>query len=108
QDLSRRRVVTEAIGDGCHRADRRVVEASLEPDYSECGVAVRDSDPELKVVPAFLPPLGKLVDATAHRDCHPNCTNGAVGTGERIVEEDHQPVAGEALERALEPDDQVT
>jgi hypothetical protein len=32
----------------------------------------------------------------------PDGAFGRIGTGQRIVEEHHQPVAGEAVERALE------
>ena len=39
-----------------HRADRRVVEASLEADRAERGVAVRDADAEAELV-AEAPPF---------------------------------------------------
>ena len=50
---------------------------------------------------ALAPPRGELVDAVAHGHRHAHRTLHRVGHDDRIVEEDHHPVAREALEGAL-------
>ena len=88
-------------------ADRRVVEAPLEADAAERGESLRDADPEAEVVAAPAPAVGELGDPVAHRHGHRDGPLGGVVDGQRVVEEHHEPVAGEALERALEPVDEL-
>ena len=54
-----------------------------------------------------VPPLGERRDAVAHGHRHLDGALGGVGTRERIVEEGHQPVAREAVERSLEAVDEI-
>ena len=56
----------------------------------------------MEVVAHPRPALVQLVDAVSHRHGHLHRPGGSVRARERVVEEDHQPVAGEALQRALE------
>ena len=53
------------------------------------------------------PGLGQPADPRAHRQRHPDRAQSPVVAADRVVEEHHQTVAGEPLERALEPEDQV-
>ena len=91
----------EPAGEVRDGADGGVVEAPLEADRAERGVALRDPDAEVELVALPAPALGQLGDAVAHRHRHPHGPLRRVGTGQRIVEEHHDPVAGEALERPL-------
>ena len=51
-------------------------------------------------------PAPSAGDDVAHRDRHADGALGGVGHRDRIVEEDHHAVAGEALERALVGEDE--
>ena len=101
------RLVAEPGRDVRDAADGRVVGPPLEPDPAERRVALGDPDAEAEIVPAPAPLLLQLRDARAHRDRHPHGALRRVVARDRIVEEHHQPIAGESLERALEPVDQV-
>ena len=87
--------------------DRRVVVPALEADPAQGGVALGDPDAEGEVVALASPGLRQAADPGPHRDAHPDRARRTVVAAHRVVEEDHQPVAGEPLERALEPEDQV-
>src|SRR6266487_3937886 len=97
----------EARGQIRHRADGAVVDAPLEADRPERRVAVRDADAEVEVEAGFLPADRKLGHAPAHGRGHPHGPFGRVRHGRWIVEEDHHPVAGETLERALPLEDEL-
>src|SRR5437762_3294564 len=92
------------VGD---RADRAVVPAALEADGADGRVALRDADPEVQLVPALAPPAQERRHAVTHRQRHPNGALGRVGHWNRVIEEDHHAVAGEALERALLLEDEL-
>ena len=92
----------QARGQVGDRADRGVVEPALEADPPQRRVAHRDPDPEAQLVPLPAPAPRQLGHPLAHRDGHPHRPLGVVGLGHRVVEEHHQPVAREVLDRAPE------
>jgi hypothetical protein len=68
-----------------------------------------DSDPrsEAELVAALLPALGQLPDALAQRNGQTRRFELRLGDRHRVVEEDHDPVAREVLERAPVSGDQL-
>ena len=82
-------------------ADRGVVEAAFEADPAESREALGDPLPEGEVVAFAAPPNGQLVHRIADLQRHADGALGGVVVRDRIVEEHHDPVAGEPLERAL-------
>src|SRR5712691_5524118 len=92
------------VGD---RTDRAVVPAALEADGADGRVALRDADPEVQLVPPLAPPAQERRHAVTHRQRHPDGALGGVGHWNRVIEEDHHAVAGEALERALVLEDEL-
>ena len=78
-----------------------VVEAALEAECAEGGEALRDADAEVELVAA----LRQRARSGANCACIASAMRAARAAGvrhrHRIVEEDHDAVAGEALERAL-------
>ncbi len=85
-----------------HRPDRRIVPPALEADPPERRVALRDADAEAEVVAAGPPARGEPLDPLAHGDRHPDRARRGVRARRRVVEEDHEPVAGEMLQGAPE------
>ena len=86
------------IGDA---ADRGVVEAAFEADPAERRETLSDPLPESEIVAFTTPPNGQLVHRIADLQRHPDGALCGVVVWDRIVEEHHDPVAGEPLERAL-------
>ena len=63
---------------------------------------------EVQLVAQAAPGLGQLPHAVAHRDGEPHGARGGIRAGQRVVEEGGQPpVAGEAVDRGLEPVQQL-
>ena len=60
----------------------------------------------LAAVTALPPARGHVLESLPHRDRHADRPRGVVGLEIRVVEEGHEAVAGEVLERALVLDDQ--
>ena len=85
-----------------------VVVAALEPDPAHRRVAGRDPHPDLQDVAAPPPLLADLGEALPDRDREPDRARRVVVLELRVVEEHHEPVAGEVLERPLELDDEPT
>ena len=107
EDLPRVGVSAQAGGEVGDTADRGVVVAPLETDPAQGRVALRDPDAEREVVTLAGPRLREALDPRAHRDRHPDRARRSVVAPHRVVEEHHQAVAGEPLEGAFEPEDQV-
>ena len=107
QDLARPGLGAQPRGEVRHVADGRVVEPALVSDAPERGVALRHADGEGQVMAPALPLLGQRRDAVAHGDRHLDGALRGVGTRERVVEEGHQAVAGEAVERPLVAVDEI-
>ena len=82
-------------------ADRGVVEAALEADPAEGRKALGDTDSQGEVMAVAEPAGGKLAHGVPELQRHPDRTLGRVVTRDRVVEEHHDPVTGEPLERAF-------
>src|SRR2546425_726802 len=101
ENLIRRRLGAQAVGEVGHAADGGVVLPPLEADRADRRVALRDAHAEVEVVAAPAPFGAEHPDPGSHGLGH---TDGAllrVRDRHRVVEEDHHAVAGEALKGAL-------
>ena len=101
EDLSRLRLRAEARSEVHDRSHRPVIEASLETDRADSGVALRYTSAEVELITKFAPLGDELCHASSHGERHHDCTLGRVRYWHRIVEKDHHPVASKTLERAF-------
>ena len=62
--------------------------------------------PTWRMWPQAAPVFGDADEPFPDRDRHPDRPRGVVFLGHRVVEEDHDPVAGEMLEGAFVLDDE--
>src|SRR5437763_12090297 len=79
EDLAVARLLAEPRAEVRHGADRRVVEASLEADAADGGVAHRDAGPEAEGVPAPAPLGQQRRHGVAHRYRHADGAGRGVG-----------------------------
>src|SRR2546428_5746277 len=70
------------------------------PTAARAGVTGRGPEPRAELVPPPAPPASQLPKAFAHRDRASNGLSFESGRRHRIVEKDHDAVAGQMLERA--------
>src|SRR6516162_4864462 len=75
---------------------------ALVADAAQGRVSRSDADAEAELVAEPAPLADQSSDAFAHFDRHAYRALSRIGTGDRIVEDDQQAVAGEMLQRALE------
>src|SRR5258707_14937276 len=78
----------------------------LEADLSERRVARSNADSETERVTLAVPLLGQSVDALAHIERQSHGALGMLGARKRVVENDHDSVAEEPLERTLVAEDE--
>ena len=107
QDLPPAGARAEAAGEIRHRPEGTVVVAAFEPDPSESRISGLDSDAEPELGSALPPPFGQLGELLLGREREPDGLELMVLEGDRVVEEDHHPVACEMLEGAAERGDQL-
>src|SRR5215469_13590708 len=93
---------TKTGGDIAHRADRRVAGALGEPDLAQRRVALRNTGAKAQVATTLAPGGDQRAGRLAHRYCHLDRALRRVRTGDWVVEEHHDPVARELVERPLE------
>src|SRR5262249_33325739 len=95
-------MVAETGGEICDRSSRRILETSLKTNAPKRRIAVGDAYPKAEIVTMRPPVCGELCNLIAHLDCHLHgpCPWGR--TRQRIVEQNHEPIAGKALDCALE------
>src|SRR5512132_747995 len=107
QDLPRRCPSAEPRGEIRHRSEDAVVVATLESDAADGRVASLDADsePELRTAPT--PDLSQPREPLLCGEREPNGLQFVICDRERIVEEDHQPVACKVLERPFVGGDEV-
>src|SRR5262249_28414801 len=77
----------------------------LEPDLAESCVARSDSNSETEKMTLARPRLRQLVNLPAHIQRQANGALGVIGTGNRIVKDDHDPVPQDPFQRAFISDD---
>ena len=108
QHLAALCLAAQAGGEVHHRADGRVLEATLEADLAAGREAGGDAHSESQVVPATLPLVGQPLGAVAHGQAKGHSASFGLLAGDRVVEEDHHSVAGELREcPALLEDDRT-
>src|SRR5262249_4957880 len=101
QDLPVMSVGTEPGSEVDHCSDRSVVETALEPDPAKGRVTMRDSHPEPELVTCPSPFPGEFSNLVAHVHPHFDGPYAGVRTWKRVVEQDHDGVAGKAFDRAF-------
>ena len=79
-----------------------IVVAALEPDRTHSRLAMSDANAEAEFEAAALPSWGEVTHRLPHRYCHPDCPRRWVGAGYGGIEQHHEPVTDEPLQRALE------
>ena len=81
-------------------AERGVIAAAVEADHADVGEAEGDADAEPEVValraPAIEQRFHRLLDFARHR----HCLERGIWARQRVVEERHEPVSGEARQRS--------
>ena len=102
QNLAGSGLVAEGFGQGHHRPDSSVIHPTLEADGPECGVAHRHSGREIELVANSTPGSGQRPHLFTHIEREARALLRGVRTRERIVEENLDLVAGEAVHRAAE------
>src|SRR5262245_64737376 len=88
-------------------ADRGIFAPMLEADLAERRVAGRDADTESERVAHARPLLRQLVHALAHVERQADGALGVIVARDRIVEDDHDAVPEESLQRALVSEDEL-
>src|SRR6516162_9517946 len=101
QDLPVLCRITKPGGEVAYRTNCSVAGAIGKPDLAEGCIALRNADAETKLAAVTVPSSDQLARRLAHRHCHLDRALGRVGTGHGIVEEHHDPVAREMVERAF-------
>src|SRR5215212_1721819 len=107
QHLPRLSRTAQSSGQVGHTSNRGIVEASFKPDPPQGGKALSDPDAQRQIVVAPAPPFGEDPDAVAHGHGHPDGSLGCIIYRQRIVEEDHQTVTGEALQSSAVGEDEL-
>src|SRR5262249_22535909 len=88
--------------------DWTVLPAPLEPHASEGRKAEGDAGREAELVSPPTPSGAEAIRAFAHGESQGGSTPGGIVAGQRIVEENHQPVRLECCDRRLKPLNQLT
>ena len=107
QDLAGRRLGAEPRGEIRHRAEHAVVVAAFEPDSTERGVAGLDADSEPQLRSTLAPQQRELLEPLLSCQREPDGLKLVVCHGDRIVEEHHDPIACEVLQRPVVRWDEV-
>src|SRR5262245_41664962 len=94
--------VAKPRGEVRYRTDSCVVGPSFKSDPAQRGVALGDSDSKSKVMASPPPLVRHFRHAITHCDGHVDRPNSGVRAGNRIIEQDHEPITQKALECALE------
>jgi hypothetical protein len=100
QGLAHVSVAAEPRGQVRHRPDRAVVVSAFEADSAERRVASLDADAETELDASLVPSLGELPDPLLGDQRELDGLELVVLERDGVVEEDHDAVAGEVLERA--------
>src|SRR5262245_8662458 len=106
QNLAVLGLAAEPCRDIAHGANRSVSGPLGKSDLAQGRVTLGDASTKAQLATSLAPGRGQRRRSVAHRDGHPNRALGRVGDRYGIVEEHHDPIAGELVERALELADQ--
>lgn len=91
-----------------HGAERAVVVSAFETDPSQGGITGLDANAQAELDPALVPGLGQFSDPLLGEESELYGVQLVVLERDRVVEEDHDPVAGEVLKRARVARDQLS
>src|SRR4029077_8553112 len=83
-----------------HCPNRGIIEAAFKSDRAERRKAMRDADPEAKVVTKVAPFFDQSADCRAHIERHQGGLQRRILDWDRIIENDHHDVASKSLQRA--------
>ena len=106
EDLTVLCLRAEPRGKIAHCANRGVARAIGKADLAECCVALRDAGAKAQRAATPSPGHGQVTGGLAHRRRHLDRALCRIRAGHRIVEEHHDAVAGELVQRALELGDE--
>ena len=101
EDLTGHGLAAQPRGKVRDRAYGGVVEPSLEPDRTERGVSLGDTDAKAELVATPPPGLRQAPHAVAHLDRHLDRPGRMVAAVGGSIEQDQQPVSDETLKGAL-------
>src|SRR6516165_344791 len=102
QNLAVLGLSAETGGNIAHCADRGVAGALGKTDLAQRRIALRDTGAKTQLATSLAPCGNQIAGGLAHRHRHLDGALGGVGDWHRIVEEHHDPVARELVERAFE------
>ena len=91
------------IDDG---TDCRIIVTTLKPNCPKAGIALIDPHAETEFVIGSVPMINEPECSIPHFDRHPHRVQRRFRHLDRIVEKDHQSVAGKTFERAVIAEDQ--
>src|SRR5215472_8635053 len=101
QDLPVLRLGAQPCGEVAYRADRGVAGAFGKADLAQGRVALCDAGAKAKFAAVAAPSSNQLARLFAHRYRHLDRAFGGIGARHRIVEEHHDPIPRELVERPL-------
>src|SRR6516225_3454039 len=102
QDLAILGLGTEPGGEIAYGADRGIARAVGKADLAQCRVTLRDAGTKTKFTAVQAPSRNQCARLFAHRHRHVDRALRRVGAWHRIIEEHHDPVARELVERPFE------
>src|SRR6516225_1213963 len=88
--------------------DRCVIPATLKSNRSQRCKPMRDADPEAEVMAEVAPFFNQPADCRPHIERHQDGLQRRILDWDRIIENDHHPVAGKSLKRTAVLEDDVT
>jgi hypothetical protein len=97
---------TKTGGDIAHRADRGVARALGEPDLAQRCIALRDTSAKAQIATPLASVGDQGAGRLAHSHRHFDRAVSRVGAWHRIIEENHDAVTRELVERSLELGDE--
>src|SRR6516164_9331829 len=106
QNLAVLGLSTKTGGDIAHCTDRGVAGALGEPDLAQRRVSLRDTGAKAQIATTLAPVGDQRPGRLAHRHRHVDRARGRGRDRHRIIEEHHDPVTRELVERSLELADQ--
>src|SRR5262249_8333201 len=106
QNLAVPGLAAEPRRDIAHGAYRGVSGALGKSDLAQGRVTLGDASAKSQLATSLVPGRSQRRRSLAHRDGHLDRALGRIGDRDGIVEEHHDPIAGELVERPLELADQ--
>src|SRR6516164_769140 len=101
QNLAVLGLSAETGGNIAHCADRGVAGALGKTDLAQRRIALRDTGAKTQIATSLAPVCDQRTGRLAHRHRHLDRALGWVRDGHRIIEEHHDPVARELVERSF-------